>query len=176
MTPKKKIIIASSIFVAVAVLLIIITIIFQSTQKNATDTNQASQNSYYDADSGETVYNPDNRTPEGLSADGAIILGFSSLLDIGLSSHQLELTMSYMRQYSLAHTIDSQPIDQISLVRQTSKQMIDPTSGQKDITAEIKINRTTTQKVTLSYISLNDLLLRISDRDGLVLYTSPYDE
>src|SRR5688500_8888385 len=57
---------------------------------------------YYDKASGETVSDPDNRTPEtfGRKGDEPVYLGTSKLLDVGVTSTQLAGTKLAFYNYS----------------------------------------------------------------------------
>lgn len=177
MTPRKKIIIITSVFLGLLVVLIIIALIFRQNQSQNTPNTNVDQNSYTDPYSGETVLNPDGKVPESsLKSGDVVILGISKLLDYGVSSNQIDQVRQFLVLYSTEKTVDKQKITEISFISESFKQTINQKSGQKDLRASLKINRSSTQTILLSYVSTRDMLVKIYSSNNKLVYTSPYDE
>lgn len=179
MTSKKKFIIVFCILVVFVVILFVVSFISQRNQQDAgLNNSDVDQNSYIDPVTGEVVLTPGGRTDEGITSTDSVLLGFSKLLDMGLSSDQQDLAVSYISSYGENQTLDGEKITMISLDSSTIKQNINQDSGEIMITSNIVVNKTVTQRLEISYISINryDIFLQIFDSSNKLVFTSVFDE
>lgn len=178
MQSKTKLIIVGAIFCLIFLALTVVALIFQTSSRNENGSgSDVDQNTYVDPVSGETVLDPEGKVVEGeIVQEGApLILGIPKLLDYGVSSQQASLINYYLEEYGFSHKDSPINITEISLDTKSIKQTTDKSSGQKNITANIVVNRETTQRLLLSYVSVNDMLVRIYDTDNNQVFISEYD-
>lgn len=128
-----------------------------------------SSEEYFDPGSGETVSSPKNKTPEmlGTSSTDPIYLGFSKLINSGLTMDQLELVKEVIARFS---STDNRKITEISVTVDTINQNI--TDDGISLTFGLTANRTTKYLCTVSYTGLNDVTLIITDETGKQVFDS----
>lgn len=124
---------------------------------------------YYDKGSGETVSNPKNKTPEifGIEPGEPTYLGFSKLIDAGLTTEQLDLVKSIFAVFSLS---DDRYITELSVTINTIEQNISDES--LSISFEITADRKTKYSCIVSYTGLSDARLVVSDSEGKQIFDS----
>lgn len=128
---------------------------------------------YYDEASGETVSDPEGKSPEkfGTAQTGIVYLGFSKLVDHGITMNQLDALKTAFTLYSRER---QEKISEVSIFVNTIKRTpydrdsADPT---RSITFDVKINRKDTYNATLQYISIRSAQL-ILHQNGTEIYRS----
>ncbi|MFO0920762.1 MAG: hypothetical protein U0451_03765 [Candidatus Saccharimonadales bacterium] len=155
-----------SVFVLLTIFIILI--IITRTRKDSQNTNE-----YFDPGSGETISDPLNKTPETFNSDPdqPVFLGFSKLIDYGVTQHQIEGFKNILSMYSKAN---GSSIREASISVDTIKydnNSDDPDSLIHFATFDMTINRTDkyTAKLTLNGINVVQLNLT---KDGKVIYQS----
>lgn len=132
-------------------------------------------NEYYDQGSGETVSDPAGRTPENFAgnAEGPIYLGFSKLLDKGLTKYQLDAVKYAFEQYGKA---SNQKIEEVSLTVSslTTERHNENDPIPKDkVFFDVTINRKQTFKTRVDYFDITSVQLYLSDtKTGAVVFDS----
>lgn len=163
----------SIIIGAMVLLIIIISIVFFFMKKNDNShkvTDQSTVGAYTDPGSGETIYNPPNKAPEDYKGSTAAYLGFSKLLDIGLTDVQLDALKSYFAIYSAQQ---KKPFTEISLDVSSLTQNIDQDTGMVTVTFIVTFNRTTTEKAVVTYDDITNVTLELySQSDSSLVYSS----
>lgn len=163
-TRKKQILVILSI--VVFAFLIFLTFRTQNNKKQGEE--------YYDEGSGETIYNPKDRAPEsyGAQSDRPIYLGFSKLLDYGISKFQLDSTKEAFYMYSKTNNNNLKEVSIfIDTIKISSRNRESPDLKQT-ASFEVKFNRVTTVKATLSYFDLRSIQLILQDSAGTQLFDS----
>jgi len=166
---KKRIIIFIGIFFA---FILIISVIYLVVNKpNSTTGDPTIITTYTDPGSGETVYTTPNKTPESAGPSATITyLGFSKLLNIGMTFDQLTLLKSYFAAYS---TDQKTPIKEISITVASLKQIINRDTGEVTVTFNITIDRNSVYNATIKYSSITTLSLTINNpSDNIIIYQS----
>lgn len=133
--------------------------------------NSQKPGEYFDRGSGETVYDPEGRTPEkfGQDENQPLILGISKLLDYGLTKYQLEALATAFTNYSES----KQQLGEVSIqVATIAAQPRDPNSEKDTLKFDAVFDRKDTYLVTLDYFDLTAVRLIISAADGKEIYNS----
>ena len=173
MSPRKKIIIAVWVFVALSVLAIIGAIIYRVTQGPMS--RDGEQTVSTDATTGETVIRTEGKAPEISTTDGVLILGLTKIIDYGVGSFQVTLARNAFVEFAKEQTSEN-TIERISLDPNGLRNVINQETGETTITGEVVINQKTRQRVSLSYIGTNDMLVTIYDREtDEILFSSSRD-
>lgn len=135
-----------------------------------TITDKSTVGAYVDPGSGETIYNPPNKAPENYKGNTPAYLGFSKLLDIGLTDTQLGALKSYFSDYS---TQQKKPFSEISLDVSSLTQTIDPDTGSVTVTFTVTFNRTIMSKAVLTYDNITNVTLNLYNQtDNSLQYSS----
>lgn len=152
---KLKLIILS-IFIFILFILFCIFYYINNKKEAVIYSDKSNSNSYIDPGSGETVNSPSGKTKEKTDTTNTItFLGFTTLLDHGLSYKQLNKLKSYFSQYSLTQKT---PINEISITIASYNSQ--KTTDNRVMNFEITINR----KIKL------DTKVEINDIDSIILY------
>lgn len=114
---------------------------------------------YTDPGSGEKVITNPNKTPEDVMGHDIVTLGFTKLLDRGVTKSQVDKLKSYFLDYS--NTLES-PIDEVSISTETIGKLVD--DGLVNIDFEIKIDREKTLTAEVEYLGLGDPSLKLFDK------------
>ena len=158
---KKKVLIVIGLFILFVILICIAYIVFNRATNN-TSNNKDNENTYIDPGSGETVYNPTNKAPEKeISGTGIIYLGFSKLLDKGISDIQVKNIKNYINYYSITNNKD---IKEVSITVKSINHDIDKDINNKTINITsfiITIDRKSTLDVKLKYKDLREITLEL---------------
>lgn len=145
MSPKKKLLVIISLFVgisAIAVGLVLLTKHFDTSSNSPSQPGVVEQNSYIDPATGDTVLSPTGKAVEPASGyDGVLILGLSKLLDIGVSSVQVESIKSDLNIFAKNNRVGESNITEVSLVSDSLSQVVDQSTGLKKIKGIISVNR-----------------------------------
>jgi len=164
------------IIVALLAVLVMLLLIFAGSRKNNQTGNVNSTEEYYDKNSGETVSNPANRTPEkyGVIDEKPLYLGISKLLDKGVTFDQVEATKEALNRFSKS---DNKNIKEFSLDIQSIDQIIPKATDPPDTKATMYFNlttdRTQTYKAKLEYFELTAIHLYVYDsRSNKLIYES----
>lgn len=153
--------------------MIVLAFIFRIPEQILGTDEEPEQVTYVDPASGETIIETDNKTQEGW-ATGPLILGFSRLLDSGLSDNQFGRVSTYINEYGSTKKLGDSEITQISLVVNSLQQKVNPRSGNNVIEGDIQINRSVDQRIKISYSGFTDAYVDIYDKStNKVLYSSP---
>jgi len=121
---------------------------------------------YYDKGSKETVSNPPNRQPETYGTtetNPPTYLGFSKLLDIGVTSFQVDATKESFYRYSKK---DQKNIKEVSIFVDSIKAVYrdrDSADPNQTATFDVKIDRKDTLKAKLVYSELRVARLYLYD-------------
>jgi hypothetical protein len=161
LTQRSKILIMVSVFIAFIIIISIVYMVFWSgnaSNNKAPIKDQSSVNSYTDKGSGETVYNPPNQTPENYGGAQISFLGFTDLINLGLTSDQLNSLESKFNDYS---SKQSTPIKEISITTSSIKQSIDQNSGTITLTFIITIDRKSTLNAQVTYNGISNVSLTL---------------
>lgn len=155
-TNQKRLMLALAGFV---VLIIIGVVVFLGRPKKiASDTGQ-----HYDPGSGETVSNPVGKTPEYLGQDSGqpLYLGFSKLLDIGITQDQLKGIKLAFEKYPYAN---NKPAGEISIfVNNITSAPHDVNDTKQTIYFPVLLNRKDTYYATVDYFDLTTIHLYIKE-------------
>lgn len=173
MSPRKKITIAVIVFVAISIVMIVLAVVLRIPEQILGNNREPEQVTYVDPASGETIIETEDKTKEGW-VNGPLILGFSRLLDAGLSADQFGLVSSYISDYGSTKKLDNNDITQISLVVNSLEQKINTRTGNNTIVADIQINRSVNQRLNVSYSGFTSAYIEIFDKStNKLLYSSP---
>lgn len=135
-------------------------------QINNPNTGQPAMNEYTDPGSGNTIVSPEGKTPEkyGVNPDAPIYIGFSKLLDIGISFDQVNSIKSALGDY--AFTVkDSAKITEISLTSDSITHTPNPT-GPDTYLFRITMNRKDEYRVIVSAPDISSIELSLYTKDG----------
>lgn len=170
MNNRRKII----IIISLVVLVVILSIIFIALKTSHKSTPpQTGNSSYVDPASGTTVSSPNGKTPEPLSGyNGVVYLGFSSLIDDGLSNDQFNNVKLHLAAYYENSSVGSEKITQVSLQTSSITQNNNPDSGIIILKANLIINKTITQHMILHYNVLGHLVMDLTDTNNTLIYSS----
>ncbi len=159
---KNKIVLVSLALLPIIISLVIF--IFISSRSPS-----SSPTEYLDPGSGETVSAPKNKTPEkfGAETQGPLFLGFSKLIDSGLTAEQLELTKTIMSRFSVT---GSRYITELSVSVKTTDQ--DISDDGINLTFDLTANRTDKYLCTISYSGLSEVRVVIKDKDAKQVFDS----
>lgn len=158
---RNKAVLVSIVLLPVVVALVVF--IFISSRSNSNGEE------YYDPGSGETVSSPKNKTPEkfGVDSDSPTYLGFSKLIDAGLTSEQLDLVKVIFGRFSSS---DGRSLTELSV---TTKSIdLEVSEEGMRLSFELTANRTVNYGCIISYVGLDDARVVISDKDGKQVFDS----
>jgi len=163
---KKKLLLFVGIFLA----LMVIGMLLISSINNK---DPGKKNEYYDPGSGETVSNPPNKSSENSTQTKkpVVYLGFSRLLESGLTNDQVEQVKYLLETYSDESKSD---FKELSVAKDSVGATIPEVgSGLIDtvVTAKMTANRDKVYDLSMSYSSILKIKLVIS-KDGKELYNS----
>lgn len=164
---NKKVTIA---IIGIALLFVSIVIyqVLHSNKKGYVDTSVTQ--TYIDPGSGETVIETPNKSPEKTGGNNIVMLGFSKLLDIGITNIQLNKIKLYLSNYSSSQET---PIKEISITTSSISQAMDQDSSEKTTNFTVTIDRTYPLNIQTNYISIDDLVLKIyNPTNNTLLYSS----
>lgn len=141
--------------------------------RNNNQTPNTPGTEYYDEGSGETVSDPEGKSPEkfGTAQTGIVYLGFSRLSDHGITANQQDALKTAFTLYSRERP---EKITEVSIFVNTIKrtpydrESPDPT---RSLTFDVKINRKDVYNATLQYISIRGAQL-ILHQNGAEIYRS----
>lgn len=162
---KKRLIIGSLI-----ILTIIVAIIIFKTVTTHTPTKYPPKTVYNDPWSGETVIEESSDMPTERPVDDTIVmLGFSKLIDIGVTYNQSIALRSEFDKYRKSQ---KETITEISIDINTILSSVNNETGERTITFTTVINRKTKIQAQVTYIGLDAPSLVLSDDSGNQLYKS----
>lgn len=134
---------------------------------------------YYDPASGETISNPTGRSPEKFNqaSEQPVYLGFSRLVDIGLSQFQVDVIKQIFLSYSSQR---KDKINELSIYKDSvSRVSFDPADEIRSVLFDISINRGERYSVTMQYTTLRNAKIIIYEgknkifESGFVDYAPP---
>jgi hypothetical protein len=171
MMSRRKLILIIITFAVLSVVGIISAIVYRVTHDSGPAVGEVT--STVDQTTGETVISTEGKVPELAESDGVLVLGAAKLLSYGVSSVQVDRINSALNDYGLTN----ETYKRISIDPNKITMVINPDSGQTDITTEIAVNNDVRQKVVMSYVGTTDMLVRIyATSDNAELFSSGDDE
>lgn len=170
MNNRKKLIIIISLVILLIVLIIVLIALRTGRTSPPASTGASS---YVDPASGTTVSSPNGKTPEPLSGyNGVVYLGFSNLLDDGLSNDQFNSVKLHLAAYYENSSVESEKVTQVSLQTSSITQTDNSDTGIIILKANLIINKTITQHVILHYNVLGHLVMDLTDTNNAFIYSS----
>ncbi len=163
------------LLIAVVTVLLIAPFVYLAVKKGNLSGKTSSTGEYYDKNSGETVSNPAGKAPEnfGGTADHPVYLGFSKLLDIGVSKYQLEALKYAFEQYGKSSNQSPKEVSlTVDSIHSTLHNPSDPNS--KDtVTFDVTLDRKQAYKAKVEYSDITAVRLYLSDpQTGSLIYDS----
>lgn len=141
-----------------------------NTRKSRVDTT----GTYDDPASGETVSNPKDKAPEyvGSLSDMPLYLGFSKLLDYGITQDQLDgIKVAFSKYPELQDTNSAREVS--IFVDTITGQEVDVEAPTQSISFSVNINRQKKMFATVSYSGLSNVQLYLrSDYKSDVVFDS----
>lgn len=169
---KRKVWAVVLLFVGLIILMMILTL------KSSSDSSIV-PNEYYDDFSGETVSNPINKEPEsyaGQPYDGVIFLGFSELLEKGLTQTQLEAVKLFLSGSKILDTYDNKElsinINDIQIERNNTSS--GPTKTK--ISTKLKIGREKISDISILAYSITDVEITVTENGKTVIQSGQINE
>jgi len=165
---KKKLLIILSVFFLFIITISVIYFTINKTKETNTLDNNSNTDIYIDPGSGETIYSSSNKSSE--KSNETIFLGFSKLLNIGLTSTQVEKIKNYFTMYA---TLNNLNIKEVSIAIDSIKQTINKESGEKTLSFVTTINRDYKLDAKISYNGINNIILNLyNQNDVKQIFTS----
>lgn len=161
--PNLKKIIIRSVLIFIAIFILISIIYLALTYKKTTENkSELKVSTYVDPGSGETVYTVEGKAKEKTDYTNTItFLGFTSLIDHGLSYNQLNKLKSHFNQYASVKKID---ISEVSITVATYK--FSRNNGIKTMEFEVTINRKNKLNAKVEYVLLKDPVLYLYNQEN----------
>lgn len=135
----------------------------------ANRSSNSNSEEYLDPGSGETISTPKDKAPElfGVKNLGPLYLGFSKLLDAGLTNDQLKLVKVIFGRFAVA---DGRKLTELSITTKT----IDTEVGEEaiKITFELTADRKNKYQCTINYTGLDDAWVVVVDKDDKLIFDS----
>lgn len=124
---------------------------------------------YFDPGSGETVSDPKGKTPElfGVDSEAPLFLGFSKLIDAGLTSGQLDLVKASFGRFSKT---EDRYITELSITVDTIERTEEDSGF--SLSFDLTANREIKYSCTVSYVGLDDARVVVSDESGKQIFDS----
>jgi len=122
---------------------------------------------YNDPGSGEKVITKPNKTPENVMGHDIVTLGFTKLIDRGVSKSQVDKLKLYFLDYS--NTLET-PINEISISTDSIGKLVD--EGLVNIDFEITIDRKDKLTAEVQYLGFDDPSLKLFKNGSLVFNTN----
>lgn len=160
-SPRRKLLIGISAFIAISIIAITVAIVYRVTQ-GPLSSNIGEQTVTVDETTGEEIIETVGQTEEALTNRSITTLGFSKLIDYGVGSFQVDLINNGLDGYAEQQDSASE-IKRISLDPKTLNFNLNQDTGESIITGEVVINQAGRQKITFSYMGTNDMLVTIYD-------------
>lgn len=156
---KKNLLIAATV---VFLLTFSVLIFLNSKEADTVETNE-----YYDHASGETVSDPEGKTPEkfGVNDPRPLYLGFSNLLETGISKYQVEATEI---GFDLFAEQQNNTVKEVSIFVDTiNRESFDSDSPNRvrRVSFDVLINRKDTYQATLEYTNITSVELILRDNN-----------
>lgn len=121
--------------------------------------------------SGETIIETPNKSPEKAGADNSVVfLGYSKLIDIGMTYNQMIETKKMFNNY--AESQKNISISEISINISSIISYLDDTTSNRIITFETIINRKTKINAKIEYFGTGNPSLILYDKNNTVIYSS----
>jgi len=160
MTPTTYLIIG---FAAMSLLIVgIIVLFYKVNDNNAKQASDPKQTTYTDPGSGETVVTTDGKSPEtyGVNPDTPIYLGFTNLLDVGLSDDQVRNVKAAFLDFAVQNK-PKEKITEISITVASIRQTVDPDVG-STYSFDLTMNRKTRYHAVVSSNDITSISLSLS--------------
>lgn len=158
------------IIVSLCLLLMIGFIVFRVLTNNKNEEIDSSKTIIYeDSGSGETVIDTPNKTKEKAMGDSFVMLGFTKLLEIGVSYNQLEKIKTHFSDYSMKL---EDHFKEISITTSSIKSTFNSDTNERIITFSVIIDRKTSLEAKITYIGLGSPSLYLYDEYGNQIHKS----
>ncbi len=135
-----------------------------TTMGDSTDTDYTEI--YEDPGSGDTVITNPNKTPENVMGHDIATLGFTKLLDMGVSKEQVDKLKSYFLEYS--NGLET-PINEVSIDSDSIEKLVE--KGSIKIDFEVKVDRKSTLDAEVQYSGLYTPSLKLFDNEGKLVFS-----
>jgi hypothetical protein len=166
-TRNKKLFVIGGLLLVMVVVLLLLSF-KKPAPKQSNSSTRPKTTSYTDPTSHQTVVNQQGKAPEtnGTTQNGPIFLGFSSLINMGISLQQVNALQAAFTAYQPFSTDNTQ----ISLAVDDLQQ-IDPTTskdpqGRWSIKSHVVVNQKDTYQVTFYYDGISSVQLHIYNSQG----------
>lgn len=162
-SPKNKIVIIIVSFIIFFIVLCVIYYVNTSkSNKTTVILDKSKVNQYIDPGSGEVVSDPPGKAKEKTdSSNSVVFLGFSNLLDHGITYKQFTKLKSHFKQYGAEKKIT---IKEVSMTVSSYKSNFDNKSGELIMNFEVTINRKDKYNAKVTYKDLAMPVLYLYDQ------------
>lgn len=160
MNNRKLILIGAGVFTAMLIIGII-ALITQSSNNSPTGNNDL----YVDPGSGEIVSNDSGLSQSAIDDPNQrtiTFLGFSFLIERGMSRDQSEAVQQAISEYSSSL---SNRFTEVSLIKDSARYGSEPGDSTKELQFDIRANRSDLYYVTLTYSDLNSVIVKLYETD-----------
>jgi len=168
-----------SLFIGVIIFLLLFVgaLVLQLTHKSGgvkkAPVTNLNSGTYYDKNSGQTYSNPVGKTPETYNTTGGqpTYLGFSNLLDYGLSDSQLSTLEAAFYSFVQQQHLSTKAIS--ITVASISSSSVDPNTGNSTLSFYVVFDQKTTYKAQVQYGGLSSVELVLLDaKTSVQIYDS----
>lgn len=162
---NKKILIIAAIFVALSIITAVIyqVVITVNNSKDPTVTK-----TYVDPGSGETVIDTPNKSPEKAgTGDSIVFLGFTKLLDIGMTYRQVSSVKTDLQTYSSKL---KDPVTEASIDSSSISSSVNSENNERTVTFTVKLNRKTNLNAEVIYTGLGNPSFKLYDSNAKQVY------
>jgi hypothetical protein len=169
------------LIIAFGVLLLIIVgvIVLFYTINNNSDSSTADvpQNEYVDPGSGETIVNPEGKSPEtaNINPNVPTYIGFSNLYNYGLQQDAVENIKAFINDYADQKIVDNEEkIKEVSLEVASIKHVINRDVNENSYTFKITVNRKEKLNVKIAFegvITMTNTLYKTDIAQPLLVKT-----
>jgi hypothetical protein len=148
-----------------SVIFLLIVLLLALSLRSPQETSLTDSDEYFDPGSGETVSNPEGKSPEtyGVEGDDIVYLGFSKLLDVGVTSFQVDAAKIAFEVFSDRRTDE---INEVSIFVDTIQRVPfdNQSSNEREVTFKVRINRSEEFDATILYSSIRSAQLVLEDQ------------
>ena len=164
MNNRKLLIISSIVFAAIIIIGIVSLIVQSSGNSPAND-----EDLYVDPGSGEIISRGNGLSQSAINDPNQrtiTFLGFSFLIERGMSRNQSETVQQALSEYS---SDLSNPFTEVSLIKDSARYGSKPGDSTKELQFNIRVNREDLYYVTLTYSDLDSVTVKLYDNDQKTL-------
>lgn len=164
-------------FVILSLMIIGIMVFIFNASQSQTST-EPNQNEFIDPATGETILNPDGKSPEtfGTNPDAPIFVGFSNLLQFGARQTVVENTKSFLNDYANERiTKNEERITEVSIVVDSIQHTIDNAANTSSYTFDIVINRSENYSMKLMIQGVRSMTADLINADSTSILKKAYN-